>query len=136
MMFESSGSAFDEALAKPFLDEPVKKKWTSLRSSSTVASTVATMFSDYYYDTDDADDTMSDASDCYEAPSLGGGEEVIVFEQSDNELRLSSTLQAIDVETAIFQERNGSFTEVHRSMSQILDIQNGKSRKQTCGQLS
>lgn len=128
MMFESAGSAFDEALAKPFLAEPAKKKW-SLLSSSTAASTVATMFSDYYYDNDGTDDTMSDASDCYEAPTLEGGEEVIVFDHNDKELRLSSTLKSIDLEAAILQERYGSITEVHQSMSQILDIQNGKSRK-------
>jgi hypothetical protein len=128
MMFEAAGSAFDEALAKPFLNEPAKKKW-SLILSSAAASTVATIFSEYYYDNDGTDDTVSDSSDCYEAPTLEGCEEVIVFDHNDQELRLCSTLKSIDIEAAILQERHESITEVHQSMSQILDIQNGKSSR-------
>ena len=115
MMFESS-SPFDEALAKPFLGEPAKKKWSLLSSS-----TASTMLSQYY----DGDDDDSESSGEYEAP-----EEVVVFDNGkDGPKKLvldEAELQPMDLEEAIVRERHSAIGEVHQSMSQILDIQNGK----------
>lgn len=127
MMFESSSSPFDEALSKPFLAEPAKKKW-SLLSTSTAASTVATMIADYYDDDDSSNGDESEYyADEYEAPTILDDEEVVVFDDDDNETERA--LQPMNVEAAILQERHGSFQEVHKSMAQILEIQNGKSSR-------
>ena len=127
MMFESNDSAFDQALSKPFLAER-KKKW-SLLSASNSACTVATVtfFPSYYNQSHGADEAISDFSTSYEAPSLDEeDDETIVFHENDEGLRRSLTLKAADLEAAIVRERHGAITEVHQSMSQILDIQNGK----------
>ena len=134
-------SPFDEALSRPFLEEPAKKKW-SLLSNSTTASTIASIVSDYYGNdyapsSSDDDDYSSDGS-LYEAPTLGGdgddgdveGDESVVFAgtggyteglsqvQSSGSSRLTM-LTSVDLDLALLQERHETVAEVHGMMSQI-----------------
>lgn len=140
MMLGQDSSPFDEALSRPFLEEPAKKKW-SLLSNSTAASTIASIVSDYYGNdyapssSESEDGYSSDGSE-YEAPTLRGdgdgddfvGNEVVVFGgngdheeakvQGNGSSRLTM-LTSVDLDLALLQERHETVTEVHGMMSQI-----------------
>lgn len=140
MMLGQDSSPFDEALSRPFLEEPAKKKW-SLLSNSTAASTIASIVSDYYGNgyapssSESEDGYSSDGSE-YEDPTLRGdgdgddfvGNEVVVFGgngdheeaqvQGNGSSRLTM-LTSVDLDLALLQERHETVTEVHGMMSQI-----------------
>lgn len=116
-------SPFDEALSKPFLDEPVKKRWSLL--SSTSARTEATATDDW----DDDDEDGSTGGERYEAPDLEASEvedtEVTVADDEDDEEGLSAddlkilrslvAIQPVDADRELFEERNREFGSIRTS---------------------
>lgn len=138
-MMNESSCAFDEAMSKPFLGEPVKKKWSLLpsmlqrRSSTYSAYTSATVLSG----DDDSSTDSSFSGGEYKAPSMVSEDEdegEIVFQGNsvdfknksiaELELTVLGDLKPMDVEAGMLQERHGSFVEMTKSMHQILEIQN------------
>eukprot|EP00545_Synedropsis_sp_CCMP1620_P005825 CAMPEP_0119013888 /NCGR_PEP_ID=MMETSP1176-20130426/9184_1 /TAXON_ID=265551 /ORGANISM="Synedropsis recta cf, Strain CCMP1620" /LENGTH=234 /DNA_ID=CAMNT_0006967015 /DNA_START=47 /DNA_END=751 /DNA_ORIENTATION=+ len=115
-------SAFDEALALPFLRQ--KKKWSMVSTSSTEASTIATMLND-------SDSTMRTSSSMLDDSDYSYEEDYdledpfagLIVKHHDNE-----TAQMLHMETIVFgddalaQERHGELMGINDSLKQINTI--------------
>lgn len=125
---QSSKSPFDDALARPLMDEPVKKRWSWLTSSTSSSE----------------DSNVSVNYREYEAPDI----QVITFEtpgqqagvEEEGRFVLAAALEEgrpTDLEAAIFQERHAHLSEINADMHVINEIQKGKSSLwgECCGTL-
>lgn len=143
-------SPFDEALSRPFLDEPVKKRWSWL---SAATERTRSRFPGLGSDRGSDDEALSVSYREYAAPVHGIQE--IVFEREENghdktlpskepgwtigfgnddddahprqqqQRLLLEEGRAMDLELAILEERHHDITEIHTSMKQINQIQKG-----------
>lgn len=119
----TDSSPFDEALARPFLDEPVKKRW-SLLTALTSSTTASSQSSD--------DEKFSVDYREYEAPEVTLPVEEVVFESKEDEdeeegaFVLASALEegrALPFERALLEERHRDIADINREMRQINEIQ-------------
>jgi hypothetical protein len=138
-MFEST-SPFDDALAKPLLDEPVKKRWCL---GTTVLSSKSSALSQSWVS---SSRSHAQAVPVYQASDHPDLEE-IDFKSSDghNDAELGLLLsrpssigrttsqEAYDLDFAILRERHQDITDINKSLLQINEIGKGKKQlSQTC----
>jgi hypothetical protein len=136
-MFESI-SPFDDALAKPLLDEPVKKRWSL---GTTVLSSKSSALSQSWGSSSST--KHAPAVPVYQASNHLDLEE-IEFKSRDNAelgLLLAASPSSIgrttrsreayeDLDYAILQERHQDITDINQSLLQINEIGKGKYVKQ------
>jgi len=118
-MFESK-SPFDEAMSRPFLDEPVKKRWSWISLNSSTSSSSS----------ERRDSGLSVDYRAYEAPKITT--EVIDFRSdiSDEEEEVSFDLEQgrmVEVDLGLMQERHDDIKDINTSMKHMNLIQKGKS---------
>jgi hypothetical protein len=132
-MFEIS-SPFDEALSRPFLDEPVKKRWSWLSSRSTSSessSSSRTSSPPFGLNIEYRNNTYSGGSNAAVAImeeisfSPVGDEEEGSFVVSSFSLMEQQQHERAAFDTAILQERHADITEINTSMRQLNEIQKG-----------
>lgn len=130
-MFEST-SPFDVALAKPFLDEPAKKRW----SLGTVLSSKSSALSRSW---GSSSSNHSPVVPVHQASDHLDLEEIEFKNHSDAELGLLSCLaaspassigsisqEAYDLDLVIMRERHQDITDITKSLLQINEIEKGK----------
>jgi hypothetical protein len=134
-MFKST-SPFDDALAKPFLDEPVKKRWNL---GSVLTSSKSSALSQSW---GSSSPSHALAVPVYQASDHLDLEEIEFKESTnahnDEELGLlmaaspssidSTSQEAYDLDFAIMRERHQDITDVNQSLLQINEIGKGKKR--------
>lgn len=126
-------SPFDEAIASPFLNEPVKKKWTWLSAharrcvSSTERSSFTATSSSYKSSKGYIPLSVSYRGD-YQAPPI----EVITFEPGKEHDEETGALggrqlemETVDLDFAVMHERHQDIRELNSSMKHLNGIQKG-----------
>jgi hypothetical protein len=129
-MFEST-SPFDDALAKPFLDEPVKKRWSMQTQTDSPSSTKSSASACWTLSGSSSSSSSSRNNDApvhyleYQAPDL---EEIDFDNQDGNDEELGLLMTPDDLDFAIIRERHQDISEINSSLLQINEIQKGKHR--------
>lgn len=121
-MMQESSSPFDDAMARPLMDEPVKKRWSWFQSSER-----SKLAREGFYGNDPED---SDSEEGYNAP--GAIQEIDFVSDSDDEsedgqLVLSRLEGGTAFELAILEERRQGISDINLEMRQINEIQKGMS---------
>jgi hypothetical protein len=135
-MFEST-SPFDDALSKPFLDEPVKKRWwlgTFSSGSKSSALSHSSWGSSAILSHSQSSHAASAVLDFDDYPDL----EAIEFKTSDDHKHddllgvllspssIGSSKEAYDLDFAIIRERHQDITDITKSLLQLNEIEKGK----------
>jgi hypothetical protein len=139
-MFEST-SPFDDALAKPFLDEPVKKRWSLATILSTKSSALSQSWGSSSSSPKHPHNNHAPAAPVYQASDHQDLEEIefkSLDDHGDAELGLllaaspssigNISQEAYDLDFAILRERHQDITDINQSLLQINEI--GKGKKQ------
>jgi hypothetical protein len=137
-MFNST-SPFDDALAKPFLDEPVKKRWnlgtvlTSSKSSalsqswgssspSHVLAPVPVYQASDHLDLEEIE--FKSPADVHSDAELG-----LLLAASPSSIDSTTSQEAYDLDLVIMREGHQDITDINQSLLQINEI--GKGKKQS-----
>jgi hypothetical protein len=129
-MFEST-SPFDEALSKPFLDEPVKKRWFL----GTVSSSKSSALPHSWVSSGWGSSSPTPPQNNSQAPELEDLEDIEFKSQDDYNDELLGVLlsrssigseEAYDLDFAVIRERHQDITDLTKSLLQINEIEKGE----------
>ena len=119
-----SESAFDEAVARPLLNEPVKKKWYFPRWMRKIAAEEKSSINISYrrdYKAPPIHEVCFDSS----TTKTESSEEEFVLDEEVGFILRGGEMELETVDAAIMRERHSDIREVNDSMHQINEIQKG-----------